>query len=334
MKALISRVPGPPELLALEEVPEPEVGAHDVLIRVAACAVNFPDLLIVQDLYQIKPPRPFAPGAEVAGIVERVGAQVSGLAAGDRVMAVCSWGGMAEKLKVPATRCIAVPAGMSLDEAAALQITYGTAYYGLKHCGRLIAAERLLVLGAAGGVGSAAVEIGKALGAEVIAAVSSEDKAEIARRAGADRVFVYPRGPFDTTTRGALTSPFKASLDGGVDVVFDPVGGDYTEVALRSIRPGGRLVVVGFAAGIPSIRLNIVLLKDAQIIAAPWGAVVEQNPAAYRETIDALFDLYTTRRIRPHISLRLPLERGAEALRLLQARQATGKIILVPGRYC
>ena len=220
---------------------------------------------------------------------------------------------------------------MPLDEAAALQITYGTAYYGLKHCGRLASGERLLVLGAAGGVGVAAVEIGKALGAHVIAAVSSEAKAAIARDAGADSVLIYPPGPFDAATRGALASTFKASLGGGVDVVLDPVGGEYTEAALRSIAPGGRLVVVGFAAGIPSIRLNLVLLKDAQIVAAPWGAVVEKDPAACRETLRALFDLHARRMIHPLISRRLPLERGAEALQLLQTRQAVGKIVIVPG---
>jgi NADPH2:quinone reductase len=331
MKALVSRMPGPPESLMLEDVPEVEPGPRDVRIRIAACGVNFPDLLIVQDKYQIKPPRPFSPGAEVAGIVERVGADVSTVAPGDRVMAVCSWGGMAEKLVVPAARCTHVPDGMPLDEAAALQITYGTAYYGLKYCGRLAPGERLLVLGAAGGVGVAAVEIGKALGAQVIAAVSSEAKAAIARNAGADSVLIYPPGPFDGTTRGALASTFKAALEGGVNVVLDPVGGEYTEAAFRSIAPGGRLVVVGFAAGIASIRMNLVLLKDAQIVGAAWGAVVEKDPTAYQETMGALFDLYAKGMIRPLISRRLPLERGAEALQLLQAREAVGKIVIVPG---
>ena len=331
MRALISHRPGPPESLVLEDVPEAEPGPRDVRIRVAACGVNFPDLLIVQDKYQIKPPRPFSPGAEVAGIVERVGAEVSTVAPGDRVMAVCSWGGMAEKLVVPAARCTHVPDGMPFDAAAALQITYGTAYYGLKYCGRLIPGERLLVLGAAGGVGIAAVEIGKALGARVIAAVSSEAKATITRNAGADSVLLYPRGPFDETTRGALASTFKAALNGAVNVVLDPVGGEYTEAALRSIAPGGRLVVVGFAAGIASIKMNLVLLKGAQIVGAPWGAVVEKDPAAFKETMDALFDLYAKGTIRPLISRRLPLERGAEALQLLQAREAVGKIVVVPG---
>jgi NADPH2:quinone reductase len=330
MRAVISREPGPPESLVLEDVPEPEPGPRDVRIAVAACAVNFPDLLIVQDRYQIRPPRPFIPGAEVAGVVERVGADVSTFVPGDKVMAVCSWGGMAEKLVVPAARCTHVPDGMPLDEAAALQITYGTAYYGLKNCGRLAPGERLLVLGAAGGVGVAAVEIGKALGAHVIAAVSSEAKAAIARNAGADSVLVYPPGPFDAAGRGALAATFKASLPGGANVVLDPVGGEYTEAALRSIAPGGRLVVVGFAAGIPSIRLNLVLLKSAQIVAAPWGAVVEEDPAAWRETIAALFDLHARRMIRPLVSRRFPLARAAEALQLLQAREAVGKMVVFP----
>jgi NADPH:quinone reductase len=315
----------------LEDVAEVEPGPHDVRLRVAACAVNFPDLLIVQDQYQVKPPRPFSPGAEVSGIVERVGAEVSTLAPGDAVMALCSWGGMAEKLVVPATRCMRVPEGIPLDEAAALQITYGTALYGLKYCGRLAPGEGLLVLGAAGGVGLATVEIGKALGAHVTAAVSSEEKAAVARTAGADSVFVYPRGPFDETARRALSSTFKAALKDSVDVVLDPVGGEYTEAALRSISPGGRLVVVGFAAGIASIRMNLVLLKAAHIVAAPWGAVVERDPATYRDTMQTLFDLHARRVIRPLISERLPLERGAEALQRLQAREAVGKIVIVPG---
>jgi NADPH2:quinone reductase len=329
MKALVSHAPGPPESLVFEEVPEPQPGPRDVLIRVAACGVNFPDVLIVQDKYQIRPPRPFYPGAEVAGVVERVGDEVSTVAVGDRVMGVCSWGGMAEKLVLPADRCTHVPPHMPLDEAAALQITYGTAYYGLKSCGRLAQGERLLVLGAAGGVGVAAVEIGKALGAEVVAAVSSEAKADVARDAGAASVLIYPRGPFDAAARAELANVFKSN--GSVDVVIDPVGGDYTEAALRSIAPGGRLVVVGFAAGIPSIRLNLVLLKSAQIVAAPWGAVVAGNPEACRETMRAVFDLYAKGMIRPRISRRLPLERGAEALALLQAREAVGKIVVVAG---
>jgi NADPH2:quinone reductase len=267
----------------------------------------------------------------VSGIVERVGAEVSTWAPGDEVMAVCSWGGMAEKLVVPADQCLRVPRGMPLDEAAALQITYGTAFYGLKQCGQLVSGERLLVLGAAGGVGLAAIEIGKALGAKVIAAVSSDAKAAVARDAGADSVFVYPRGPFDDVTRGALSSAFKGALRDGVDVVLDPVGGEYTEAALRSISPGGRLVIVGFAAGIASIRMNLVLLKSAHIVAAPWGAVVAKDRATYKKTMDSLFQLHASRAIRPLISERFPLERGAEALQRLQARQAVGKIVVVPG---
>jgi len=330
MRAVISHEPGPPDVLVVEDVPEPEPGPRDVRISVAACAVNFPDLLIVQDQYQIRPPRPFTPGAEVAGVVERVGAEVSTVAPGDRVMAICSWGGMAEKLVVPAARCARLPEGFPLDEAAVLQITYGTAYYGLRTCGQLAAGERLLVLGAAGGVGIAAVEIGKALGAHVIAAVSSEEKASVARKAGADSVIVYPAGPFDSAGRAALAALFKASPGGGVDVVLDPVGGDYSEAALRSMAPGGRLVVVGFAAGIPSVRLNLVLLKSARIVAAPWGAVVEQDPATWRQVIDALFDLHARRMIRPLVSRSFPLSQAPEALRLLQARGAVGKMIVRP----
>ena len=332
MKALLSHRPGPPESLVLEDVAEAAPGAGEISIRVIACGANFPDLLMVADRYQFRPPRPFAPGAEVAGIVEAVGSGVAGFAPGDRVMAICSWGGMAEKLVVSETKCVPVPDFMPMDEAAAFQLTYGTAHYALVSCGKLVAGQTLLVLGAAGGVGLAAVELGKALSASVVAAVSSPEKAEVARGCGADATIVYPRGPLDRDARRALAAEFRQATGGGPHLILDPVGGDYSEAALRAIRRRGRLVVVGFAGGIPSIPLNLVLLNDARIVAGAWGAVVAEDPARFRSTIADLVDLYARGLLRPRISERLPLKEGARALSLLEERSAIGKIVIEIGR--
>ena len=330
MKALVSREPGLPASLRYEEVGDPEPGAGEVVLRMAACAVNFPDLLMIQDRYQVRPPRPFSPGAEVAGTIERVGAGVRELAVGDRVMAICNWGGMAELVAIPASRCLPLPTAMPFADAAALQITYGTAHYALTRRGRVSAGDAVLVLGAGGGVGSAAVELAKALGADVTAAVSSEAKAGFAQRAGADEVLVYPAGPFDDAGRGELAGYFKQSLTRRPDIIVDPVGGPYSEAALRSIAWGGRLLVVGFAAGIPRIPLNLVLLKGAEIVPVPFGAVVERDPHEWRAVTAELTQLYQDGAIRPHIWKVLPLSRGAEAIAALDRREALGKMIIVP----
>lgn len=332
MRALLSRTPGPPATLVLEEVPDPEPGPGEVLIRIVACAVNFPDLLIIQDRYQVRPQRPFAPGAEIAGVVERVGAGVVAPAVGERVMGVCSWGGMAEKLVLSAARCARIPDAMLFAEAAALQMTYGTARYGLEECGRLASGETLLVLGAAGGVGLAAVELGKVMGAYIIAAVSSESKASIAREGGADATLIYGSGPFDDAGRRALAASFKDAVGvHGADVVFDPVGGDYAEAALRAIAWKGRFLVVGFPAGIPSLPLNLVLLKGCQVIGVPWGAVVARDPERCAAVIHGLLELHGQGLIRPRISLRLPLERAGEGIARLQSRGAVGKVVIMIG---
>ncbi len=329
MKALLSRQPGPPETLAIETVPDLTPKAGQAVIRVEACGANFPDVLLIEDKYQIRPPRPFAPGAEVAGIVESVGEGVTSVKIGDRVMAICSWGGMAEQLAIAAERCLPVPGEMPTDEAAAFQLTYGTAYYGLKESGRLSAGETALILGAAGGVGLAGVEIAKALGARVIAAVSSEEKAQIAREAGADGTIIYPRGPFDAAGQKNLAALFKEGCGSGADVILDPVGGDYAEAAFRAIAKKGRHVVAGFTAGIPRVPFNLVLFKDAQVVGAPWGAVVAEDLPAYKKAIDELLALYKAGKIRPRIALRLPLDRAREGLDLLLGRQAVGKIVIM-----
>jgi len=331
MKALLSYHPGPPESLVLEEVPDPVPGPDEVLIRVVACGVNFPDVLLVAGKYQFRPPRPFSPGAEVAGIVEQVGAEVTRFAPGDRVMALCSWGGMAEKLAVSEAKCVAVPGTMPLDQAAALELTYGTAHHALVSPGELKEGETVLVLGAAGGVGLAAVELAKAMGARVLAAVSSPEKALAAREAGADEAFLYPRGPFDKEGRRELGRQLRAAAGGGADVVIDPVGGDYSEAALRAMRPGGRLVVVGFAAGIPQLPLNLVLFGEAKIVAGAWGAVVARDPACFRQTIGELSSLHARGLIRPRISRRFPLGQAPDALAMLERREAVGKIVIEIG---
>src|SRR5262245_5241811 len=254
MKAMLSTRIGGPETLTLEELPDPKPGPGEVLLAVKACGVNYPDLLIIEDRYQFKPERPFAPGGEVAGVIEAIGPGVTQFKPGDRVIGSSIAGGMAEKLVLQADQCIAMPVSMPFDEASALVLTYGTTIYALKDRGKLKRGETLLVLGAAGGVGVSAIELGKAYGARVIAAVSSEEKLAFARKHGADDGMVYPTGPFDKAAAKALADLFKKACgEKGADVIYDPVGGDYSEAALRSIAWEGRLLVVGFPAGIPKL---------------------------------------------------------------------------------
>jgi NADPH:quinone reductase len=329
MKALLSKSPGGPETLVLEECSAPKPGPGEILLQVKACGVNFPDVLIIQDLYQFKPPRPFAPGSEVAGIVTALGEGVTAFAIGDRVFGMVGSGGMSEQIAVAAGRCIPMPASMPFDEAAAFILTYGTSHHALKDRARLQPGETLLVLGAAGGVGLAAVELGKAAGARVIAAVSSEEKLDFAKAHGADAGVVYPRGPFDKAGAKALSEQFKQVCGPhGADVVYDAVGGDYAEAALRAIAWEGRFLVVGFPAGIPRIPLNLPLLKSCQIIGIFWGGFAQRDPAANRTNNEELLALYAKGAIRPQISERFPLARGGEAILRLADRQALGKIVV------
>ena len=329
MKILLSKTPGPPETLVLEDVADPVPGPGEVLVAVAACGVNYPDTLIIEDRYQFRPERPFAPGGEVAGVVEAVGEGVGALVVGQHVIGSAISGGMAQKVMLPAERCVPIPNDMPMDDAAAFLMTYGTSYHALTDRAGLGAGETLLVLGAAGGVGLAAIELGKALGARVVAAVSSEDKAAAAKEAGADEALVYPRGPFDKDGARALADQFKQAVGpNGADVIYDPVGGDYAEAALRSIAWQGRYLVVGFPAGIPKIPLNLVLLKGCQIVGVFWGGFTVRHPTRNAENISALLDLYAAGRIRPRISARYPLARGGEAIAQLASRQAVGKIVV------
>jgi NADPH2:quinone reductase len=329
MKAMLSRRAGGPDTLVLEELADPVPGAGEVLIAVKACGVNYPDVLIIEDRYQFKPPRPFAPGGEVAGIIEGVGAGVAGLKPGDRVIGSCIAGGMAEKLAIRAERCIAMPAAMPFDEASALVLTYGTSIHALKDRARLRKGETLLVLGAAGGVGLSAVELGKAFGARVIAAASSEEKVALARAHGADGGVVYPAGPFDKAGARALADLFKGACgEKGADVIYDPVGGDYSEAALRSIAWEGRFLVVGFPAGIPRLPLNLTLLKGCQVVGVFWGDFARRNPEVNAANITELMQLYAEGAIRPVISERYPLPKAGDAIAKLASRCAMGKIVV------
>jgi NADPH2:quinone reductase len=333
MLALLSKQPGGPETLVLESVAEPSPKPGEVLLAVKACGVNSPDALIIEDRYQFKPERPFAPGSEVSGIVEAVGEGVPFLKAGDRVIGSCGWGGMAEKLALSADRCIPMPDAMPFDEAAAFVMTYGTSYHALKDRAGLKAGETLLVLGAAGGVGLAAVELGKAMGARVIAAASSDEKAALAKQHGADESIVYPAGPFDRDGLKALAEQFKAACGpNGADVIYDPVGGDYSEASLRAIAWEGRFLVVGFPAGIPKLPLNLPLLKSCQIVGVFWGAFAKRDPKANAANLRELLDLYAGGKIRPVISERVPLARAGEAIAALSARKALGKIVVTMNR--
>ncbi|WP_088310691.1 NADPH:quinone oxidoreductase family protein [Novosphingobium sp. B 225] len=329
MKALRTHAPGGPETLTLDEVESPQPGPGQVRVKVKACSVNFPDVLMIQDLYQFKPQRPFSPGGEASGIIDAVGDGVTQYKVGDRVIASTGNGGMAEEIVVDAARLWSLPDGVSFETGAALIMTYGTNMHGLLDRGKLKAGETMLVLGAAGGVGLSAVELGKAYGARVIAAVSSEEKGAVAREHGADEVVVYPMGPLSKDESKALAEAFKAACGpNGADVVYDIIGGDYSEPALRSIAWEGRFCVVGFTAGIPKLPLNLTLLKSCDVCGVFWGAWVAREPAANAAHIATLFDLLKAGKINPRVSATFPLERGGEAIALLASRKAVGKVVV------
>jgi NADPH2:quinone reductase len=322
MKAVLCKQFGPPETLVVEDVVGPDAGVGEVVVSVHAAAVNFPDTLIIENRYQFKPALPFSPGGEVSGVVKSVGPQVVGFAAGDRVIAVCGWGGFAEEVVVPVRKLVHLPEGVAMDMAALLMLTYGTSYYALKDRAQIQPGETLLVLGAAGGAGLSAVELGKAMGARVIAAASSDRKLALCLEHGADHTINYATADIRESLR---------DLTGGrgVDVVYDPVGGSYTEPALRSMAWNGRLLVIGFTAGeIPRLPLNLPLLKGCSIVGVFYGAFLEREPERYRLLMSELMQLLATEKIHPAISARLPIEQAAEALREVADRRAMGKIIL------
>ncbi|HEY0028746.1 MAG TPA: NADPH:quinone oxidoreductase family protein [Allosphingosinicella sp.] len=329
MKALLSRAPGGPETLELAEFSDPVAGPGQLLVRVKACAINYPDVLIIEDKYQFKPPRPFAPGGEIAGVVEGVGEGVTGWAEGDRLIAMIGHGGLSEKVLVQAAMALPLPKGRSFEEGSALILTYATSIHALLDRGKLKQGQTLLVLGAAGGVGLAAVELGKAYGARVVAAVSSEEKAQAAREAGADAAVIYPRGPFDKDGSKALSQLFKDAVGpAGADLIYDPVGGDYAEPALRAIGWEGRYLVVGFPAGIPRLPLNLTLLKSCDVCGVFWGAFAAREPKANAAHIQTLFRLWDEGRIAPKISRTWPLAQGGDAIAHMAARAAIGKLVV------
>jgi len=330
MRAVLSKVAGGPETLAVEDIMDPTPKAGEVVIEVKAVGINYPDTLIIEDRYQFKPQRPFSPGGEVAGIVDAVGEGVKGVKRGDRVIAVPGWGGLVERLAVPASSLIAIPDGMDFETAAALVLTYATSYYALKDRARLQAGETLLVLGAAGGVGAAAVELGKAMGARVVAAASTNDKVEFALELGADNGLIYPSGPMDKEAQKGLAGEFKlATGRDGADVVYDAVGGDYAEPALRAMDWNGRYLVVGFPAGIPSLPLNLTLLKSVSVVGVFWGAAVARDPKGHAANMAELVQFWREGKIKPRISQTFPLERAHEAIKALGDRKAMGKIVVV-----
>ena len=276
----------------------------------------------------MKPPRPFAPGGEVAGVIDAVGDGVSELSVGDRVIAMTGFGGFATQICAPAMACLKMPEGMPFDEAACFVFTYGTSHYALKNRGALQSGETLLILGAAGGVGAAAIELGKAAGARVIAAVSSQDKADFCTSLGADATIIYPRA-LDKDAQKALSGQIKevAGAD-GVHVAYDAVGGDYAEPVIRSMAWGGRFLVVGFPAGIPAIPLNLTLLKSCQIVGVFWGASIYRDPVAHMKNMGELFDMYEKEKVRPRISASFPMQDAAQALNMISDRKVLGKVVL------
>ena len=328
MRAVLSVEPGGPDSLVIDELPSPEPGEGQVVLDVKAVGINYPDVLIIQDLYQFRPDRPFAPGGEVAGVVSAVGTGVTSLDTGDRVLASPGWGGMVEELAVEASSCVPIPDSMPFDEASAFMFTYGTSHYALKDRAHVQAGESLLVLGAAGGVGLAAVQLGKAMGMTVIAACSSQEKVDVCLQNGADTGIVYPTGTLDRDQQKALSNEIKAAGSGGVDVVYDAVGGDYSEPAVRAMNWDGRFLVVGFPAGIAKLPLNLTLLKSCQIVGVFWGAFVASHPEANAANIEDLFRLYADGQVKPYISSTHPFEEAGAAIAELMDRRAKGKVVV------
>jgi NADPH:quinone reductase len=323
MKVVLCKAFGPAESLVIEDVEPLKPGKGQVVISVKACGVNFPDTLIIQGKYQSKPPFPFIPGSEVAGIIKELGEGVDTFKVGRRVIAYIGVGGFAEEVVADASQIILMPHTMDFTTASAFILTYGTSHHALKDRAQLKPGETLLVLGAAGGVGLAAVEIGKVMGARVIAAASSEEKLEVCKQHGADEVINY--------STEDLRDRIKQLTGGkGVDVTFDPIGGDYSEPVLRSMAWGGRFLVIGFAAGdIPRIPLNLPLLKACSIVGVFWGSFMERDPEHGRENIRELLTWFSEGKLKPHVSATYQLEHVADALNDLMERKVTGKAVLV-----
>ncbi|WP_372875201.1 NADPH:quinone oxidoreductase family protein [Pseudomonas sp.] len=322
MKAVLCKAFGPAETLVLEETASPEAKNNEILLDVHAAGVNFPDTLIIEGKYQFKPPLPFSPGGEAAGVVAAVGEKVSHLKVGDRVMALTGWGSFAEQVAVAGYNVIPIPPSMDFTTAAAFGMTYGTSMHALKQRANLQPGETLLVLGASGGVGLAAVEIGKAMGAKVIAAASSAEKLAVAKAAGADELINYHDS--------SLKEEVKRLTGGqGADVIYDPVGGDLFDQAIRSIAWNGRLLVVGFASGrIPELPVNLALLKGAAVVGVFWGSFAQRQPQDNAANFQQLFAWHVAGKLKPLVSQTFPLEQAAAAIDTLGQRKAVGKVVV------
>lgn len=330
MKAVLTKEVGGPETLVVEQIDTRSPGKGEVLVDVAACAINFPDTLMIRDLYQFKPERPYSPGGEISGTIAAVGEGVDGWKVGDRVLSGIGSGGLREQVVVEAQRLFKVPEGVDLVDASALLMTYGTMIHALKDRGDIKPGETVLVLGAAGGVGLASIELAKAYGAKVVAAVSSDEKAKAAREAGADETVVYPRAPFDKDQSKALAGDFKNAVGpNGADIVVDIVGGDYSEPALRSIAWEGRFLVIGFPAGIAKMPLNLTLLKSCDIRGVFWGAFAAREPQRNAQNIADLFEFWKDGKIAPRISETFSLDDAYVAIQKLENREAVGKLVVV-----
>ena len=332
MKALQCVELGMPDKLQVNDVPDPEAYPEHVVIENKAASVNFPDVLMIQGLYQFQPELPFIPGGESAGIVSAVGDGVENISVGDRVFAMTGMGAFSEKISAHNSSVVKIPDNMGFEAAAALPMTYGTSLYALKQRANLKAGETLLVLGAAGGVGLATVELGKAMGARVIAAASTNEKIDLCIQHGADEGFIYPSGVLNRDQQKELSNKIK-ELSGGIgpNVIYDPVGGSYSEPCLRSIAWEGRYLVIGFAAGadqIPKMPLNLTLLKGCQIVGVFWGAWVGMHPEENKKNFEELFKLHSEGKINPEVSDSFTLDDGALAIAHLKDRKAKGKVII------
>ena len=332
MKALQCVELGGPEKLVVNDVADPEIAEDHIIIEVKSASVNFPDVLMIQGLYQFQPPLPFIPGGESAGVVIEIGGGVEGFNIGDKVFAATGVGGICEKILAHKNNVRPIPENMDFEIAAALSVTYGTSIYALKQRANLKAGETLLVLGASGGVGLATVQLGKAMGAKVIAAASTQEKVDICIENGADEGFVYPSGNLDRDQQKELSNKIKELTGGlGPNVIYDPVGGTYAEPCLRSIAWDGRYLVIGFAAGadqIPKMPLNLTLLKGCQIVGVFWGAWTGMFPAENQKNFEELFEMYKDGKINPAPSDKFTLETSAEAIAHLKDRKAKGKVVI------
>jgi NADPH2:quinone reductase len=330
MKALLCTHYGPPEEMELREMPSPAPGKNQVLITVKACGVNFPDVLMLADKYQFKPPLPFPPGGEVAGVVKTLGEGVGNLKVGDRVAVSIGNGGFAEEVLADARRCVPMPANVDFEVASAFIVTYGTSYHALKDRARLKPGEHLVVLGAAGGVGLSAVELGVAMGAKVIAGASTQEKVDLAIKHGATAGFVYPKLPLSRDQQKAMSDKIKELTGGqGADVLYDPVGDQYAEPSLRAMNWEGRYLVIGFAAGeIPKIPLNLTLLKGCDVLGVFWGMATQRDPKHANESLKEIMQMISDGKLHPNVSAKYPLADGGKSIRMLMDRRVMGKVVV------